>query len=238
MALLQIVLDIGTIAIVVTVVLFIIGIIVNQRNKLAFLRKARYRLCNKDFKIDISGKKKYKEFKPSIAKLKAHIEQDFKKSGQRIEIFGNGFLQIQINNMQAPYLITFAAEVADRDLETGRIEAYIDYFGTLDCRYNDKNKKIYFVMLERLFKLIEDTFDIRPRYTNYHLSAALSEIGIIWDDLKEKDVGNSATLRLGINGLEVDDEERATTLYDICKKNLHRVKPATNNDAAGSNVCN
>lgn len=222
--------DLGIITtILVGAIGIIVAIVLAERNNWAILRKARYRVFNKDFKVEISAKKHYPEFKLNMPKLRTRIEQNFKKRGQTIELSGNGFLQVQVNNMQAPYRITFVPHItADK---TGRTEAYIDYLGTLDCRYKDKNKKAYFEMLKRLFTIIEDTFDVRPRYVNYHLAAALSEAGIIWDEgtVEEEDTATGTIIRRAKNGLEVEvsNEDKATTLYDVCKDNLHRVKPAT-----------
>jgi N12 class adenine-specific DNA methylase len=114
--------DLGIITtIIVGAICIIVTILFAKRDNWARLRKMWYRLRNREFKIEINGKKKYREFKPNISKLRAQIEQYFKKRGQRIEISDGGFLQIQVSNMQAPYRIMFTSEVGDPSLILKRV---------------------------------------------------------------------------------------------------------------------
>ncbi len=192
-----------------------------------YIKIAKYYVLNKKVKVKFKSVKHYssldlnlintKELK-NILKSKLNNKQIVLEGRQ---LHGKNYVQISIKDSQAPYFISFQPLVTyegDETIEEGT-EIKIELNGTIEFVYREEvDNKEYLELVEDLFEIIEEKYDIKPSFQDYHFRSTLSDFNEKWENVKIKEK-NGAKISIGEKVLAIDST-RFTPIYRLYKENI------------------
>lgn len=216
---------IGGIASIIT----IIGAIYALWKKLPskYIKIAKYYILNKKIKVKFKSIKHYPSLNPdsiNTKDLKEIIKSKLKNKRIDLEgrqLYGKNYIQISIKDSQAPYFISFNPLVSyegEEVIEEGT-EIIIELKGTIEFVYREEvDNKEYLELVQDLFDIIEEKYDIKPSFKDYQLRSTLSDFNEKWKDVKTKE-NNGAKISIGEKVLAIDST-RFSPIYRLYKENI------------------
>ncbi|MBZ9570554.1 hypothetical protein KQY27_03215 [Methanobrevibacter sp. TMH8] len=132
---------------------------------------------NEEYKVQLTGRKKYHLFEPNMKQLKTEIRKKYNGIG-RDSTKGDNWLVVLIQDMQAPFKITILDEQDMDDFHAVPTECMVTITlqGSVNFKYRDsfENKKFINIMND-LFKIIEKMENKVPIIESYLIKATFDD---------------------------------------------------------------
>ncbi|WP_424355399.1 hypothetical protein [Methanobacterium sp. MBAC-LM] len=216
---------IGGLASVIT----IIGAILEAWKKIPskYIKIAKYYILNKKVKVKFKSVKHYPSLNSNsinTKELKTILKSKLNRDQIELEghqLYGKNYIQLLVKDSQAPYFISFQPLVTyegDEVIEEGT-EIKIELKGTIEFVYREEvDNKEYLELVENLFEIIEEKYDIKPSFKDYQFRSTLSDFNEKWENVKTKEK-NGAKISIGEKVLAIDST-RFTPIYRLYKENI------------------
>ena len=195
-----------------------------------YAKKIYYFLWNKKIKVKIKSMKKYPSLDISsinTKELKQIIEKKFRAKQlqfQGYQLSGNNYIELYIKNTQAPYFIQFQPIISyegEKTIEEGT-EIIIELKGIVEFVYReDIDNMKYLEIIEDLFEVVEEKYEIKPNYTDHMFKSTLSDFQETWDKLKTKE-SDGIKITIGNKVLDIHSK-KISPIYRSYKKNISSV---------------
>lgn len=216
-------------------VLGILGVIctaileIHDRIPRKYLKKAWYWVSNKKVKVKLKSIKKYPSLNCSSIKikdLKKRVEKSLKQKQIKFEghqFYGKNYIEFSFED-KLPYLITFEPSVSfegEETIEDGTIVT-ITIRGTLEFVYReDLDNRSYLDIIEDLFKIIEDYYDVKSSFEDHRLRSTFSNFEDTGMELKTKEK-NGIRVTISKKILTINST-RISSVYGQYKKNISAI---------------
>jgi len=190
-------------------------------------RIAKYYLINKKVKVKFKSVKHYPSLDTDLIKTK-ELKNYFKSKLQNKQLelegqqlYGKNYILLSLKDSQAPYFISFNPLITyegEETIEDGT-EIKIELKGTIEFVYREEvDNKEYLEVVEDLFQIIEDKYDIKPSFQDYQFRSTLSDFNEKWENVKIKEK-NGTKVSIGEKVLAIDST-RFTPIYRLYKENI------------------
>ncbi len=192
-------------------------------NRTPYLKRISSWLRNIPYKVQIMGVKKYNVEKIEINNIKKAIFKEFNYFN--VVSQKSNSLVILIEDMQAPYEISITTDEGEVDIDEYEFEPKNIYtvvdialIGSIEFRYreSDDNDK-YFNVLNKLFDIIEQTINEKPKYSFFTLQADLKNNFKVKPFITEHDKDECEDTKL-----DIDKSSKFIKINSRTKDNLHK----------------
>ena len=201
-------------------------------NSTPYLKRLYSWIMNIPYKIQIMGVKKYNVEEIDINSIKKLIFKEF--NHYNVVSQKSNSLVILIGDMQAPYEILITTDEGEFDMdgeefEPGNINTIVDItlIGSIEFRYreSDDNDK-YFIVLNKLFDVIEQIINEKPTYSFFTLQADLKNNFKVKPFIKEHDKWGCEDTKVNLDKstkfIKINSKNK-DNLYKCLKKNIYKV---------------